>query len=168
MRLPGPLRRAGAYVLRRVRRGPGAGDLPVQTAALPWRCTKAGDLQILLITGRKSPRWLIPKGWPMQGKTLAEAAAQEAFEEAGVEGAIEPKPIGKFGHVKQHAMLGEMAVSVLVHPLAVRQELAEWPERQERSRRWFSLSDAAAAVASEELAALIRNFAAARGTEPRP
>lgn len=162
MKLPWPLRGAGALFLRRDRGSPGASNLPVQTAALPWRCTAAGDLEILLITSRRSPRWLVPKGWPMRGKSLAEAAAQEAFEEAGVEGEIDAAPIGRFGHVKQHAMLGSIDVSVLVHPLAVQRELSDWPERLERSRRWFSLPEAATAVASEDLGKLIEGFAAAR------
>jgi 8-oxo-dGTP pyrophosphatase MutT (NUDIX family) len=162
MKLPWPLRRAAAYFLRRDQQQPGATNLPVQTAALPWRCTSGGDLEVLLITSRGSPRWLIPKGWPMPGKSLAEAAAQEAYEEAGIEGRIDPQPIGRFAHVKQHGVLGTIDVTVIVHPLAVHRELPEWPERHERSRRWLSPRQAAAEVASGELAALIESFAAAQ------
>ena len=98
----------------------------------------------------------------MRGKSLAQAAAQEAFEEAGVEGRVEPEPIGRFGHVKQHAILGGIEVTVLVHPLEVRRELSDWPERRERRRRWFSLHEAASELASEDLRVLIQSFAAAR------
>jgi 8-oxo-dGTP pyrophosphatase MutT (NUDIX family) len=115
-------------------------------------------VEILLITGRSSARWSIPKGWPMLGKTLAEAAAQEAVEEAGVEGRIMPEPIGRFTHTKRHSVLGHFQTNILVHPLAVERELAEWPERRERTRRWFSREEASHRVASEELASLIRSF----------
>jgi 8-oxo-dGTP pyrophosphatase MutT (NUDIX family) len=103
----------------------------------------------------------------MFGKTLAEAAAQEAFEEAGVEGSLAPEPIGGFVHLKRHGVLGPFHTKVIVHPLAVERELAEWPERRERTRRWFSRGEASTAVASEELAVLIRSFAPAAAGVPR-
>ncbi len=102
----------------------------------------------------------------MQGKSLAEAAAQEAFEEAGVEGRIASEPIGRFTHVKRHAVLGPAKMSVIVHPLAVERELADWPERRERTRRWFGREEAARSVTSEELRALIRSIAPA--VRPHP
>ena len=60
----------------------------LQTGALPWRRAKGDQLEILLVTGRLSGRWIVPKGWPMRGKTMAKAAAQEAYEEAGVRGKV--------------------------------------------------------------------------------
>jgi 8-oxo-dGTP pyrophosphatase MutT (NUDIX family) len=156
VKLPWPLRKAGIFFLSHGRHG--AVDLPVQTAALPWRCTKAGGLEILLVTSRGAPRWLIPKGWPMRGKSLAEAAAREAFEEGGVEGQIQAEAIGSYVHVKNHDMLGAIRLKVEVRPLAVERELNDWPERLERARRWFGIEDAAATVASEELGVLIRDF----------
>ena len=76
-----------------------AAEVPIQTGALPWRLAPKNGIEVLLVTGRRSGRWSIPKGWPMPGKSLAEAAEQEAFEEAGVKGTIDPNPIGTFRHV---------------------------------------------------------------------
>lgn len=129
--------------------------LPVQTGALPWRLSRGNEVEILLVTGRRSGRWLIPKGWPMIGKTLAAAAAQEAFEEAGVEGTIDPEPLGAFHHDKQHVVLGGMAVKIVVHGLAVQRELATWPESGQRERQWFTARKAVEQIRSSELAALI-------------
>jgi 8-oxo-dGTP pyrophosphatase MutT (NUDIX family) len=112
-------------------------------------------LEVLLVTSRGSSRWLIPKGWPMLGKTLAAAAAQEAYEEAGVRGRIDPQPLGSFRHRKQHAILGALEVSILVHGLAVEQELPAWPEIGQRQRQWLSVEAAAAKVESVALAGLI-------------
>lgn len=98
---------------------------------------------------------MIPKGWPIPGLTLAKAAAQEAFEEAGIEGAVDQTPIGSFRHTKQHLTLGLFDVSIVVHPLAVERELAEWPERSQRERKWFSIKQAATSVDSDELKQLI-------------
>ena len=128
---------------------------PVQTGAIPWRLGEDGGPEVLLVTGRRSGRWLIPKGWPMMGRTLAAAAAQEAFEEAGVEGTVDPAPVGSFRHDKQHVVLGEIAVEIVVHALAVERELPSWPEFGQRQRRWLTARQAAGQVQSRELAALI-------------
>ena len=101
---------------------------------------------------------MIPKGWPIRGKTLATAAAQEAFEEAGVEGRVDSKPLGTFRHTKQHLTLGLLDVSIVVHPLAVDRELAKWPELGQRERKWFSIKQATESVESDELKQIIREL----------
>ena len=130
-------------------------DLPLQTGALPWRMGRKKRLEMLLVTGRRSGRWTIPKGWPMPGKSLAEAAAQEAYEEAGVRGTIDAVPVGSFDHVKQHLPTGLLEVRILVHPLNVAVELPKWPEIDQRRRKWFSVEEATKKVDSEQLRALI-------------
>ena len=130
-------------------------DRPLQTGALPWRIGRKKRLEVLLVTGRRSRRWTIPKGWPMTGKTLAEAAAQEAFEEAGVKGTIDPLPLGSFNHTKQNLPSGLLDVRILVHSLNVDRELPKWPEDGQRRRKWLSIEEAAKKVDSQELRALI-------------
>jgi ADP-ribose pyrophosphatase YjhB (NUDIX family) len=130
--------------------------LPVQTGALPFRVDRQ-RVEILLVTGRRSGRWTIPKGWPMPGRSLAGAAAREAFEEAGVKGVVDRRPIGKFRHIKQ-TMMGDLEVSIVVHSMAVETEEKEWPERGQRMRRWFTFKEAAATVDSAELRQLILDF----------
>jgi 8-oxo-dGTP pyrophosphatase MutT (NUDIX family) len=129
--------------------------LLLQTGALPWRFSDDAGLEVLLITGRRSSRWLLPKGWPMLGKTLAAAAAQEAFEEAGVIGRVDPAPLGAYLHTKQHVTLGDMKTRIIVHTLLVEQELTTWPESSQRQRRWFEVEQAARKVEAEGLADLI-------------
>ena len=128
----------------------------VQLAALPWR--NAASPEILLITSRETRRWVIPKGWPMVGLSAPEAAAREAFEEAGVEGDIDATAIGCFGYWKELREGRLKAVDVDVFPLRVAKELDEWPERGERTRRWFPKDEAAEAVDELELWSLIRGF----------
>lgn len=137
----------------------GNGQLPIQTGALPWRLAGNKGIEVLLVTSRRSGRWTIPKGWPMPGKTLAEAAAQEAFEEAGVKGTVDPKPIGSFRHVKQKLVTGDLEVNIVVHPMWVDREFPKWPELGERKRKWFTPKDAAKRVDSAELGELIRQSA---------
>jgi 8-oxo-dGTP pyrophosphatase MutT (NUDIX family) len=131
--------------------------LPIQTGALPWRVSKRRKPEVLLVTGRRSGRWMIPKGWPMAGRSLADAAAREAFEEAGISGTVDPQPLGSFHHVKR-GFFGTTNIEILVHSLSVEKELADWPERGERDRQWFPLKKAAAAVDSDELGRLISNL----------
>lgn len=133
-----------------------ASALPIQAGALPWRLAAKKSIEVLLVTGRRSGRWSIPKGWPMPGKSLAEAAAQEAFEEAGVKGTVDSRPIGTFRHVKQLLVIGDLEVKVVVHPLWVDREFPKWPELGQRKRKWFSAKDALKRVDSPELRELIR------------
>jgi 8-oxo-dGTP pyrophosphatase MutT (NUDIX family) len=135
--------------------------IPIQSGALPWRLKRtknAEKAEVLLVTGRRSGRWMIPKGWPVEGKSMADSAAQEAFEEAGIKGKVDPRPIGTFRHVKQHLLLGRLEVDIQVHPMAVKRELGDWPERGERTRKWFKVEEAAQRVDSEELKVLIVKF----------
>jgi ADP-ribose pyrophosphatase YjhB (NUDIX family) len=83
-----------------------------------------------------------------------EAAAGEAREEAGVVGLVEPQMIGTFHYGKTIANLTR-SVEVSVFRMVVQELLAEWPEAHERQRRWFTLEDAAAAVAEPGLIELI-------------
>jgi len=129
----------------------------VQYGALPWRMD-GGSLRVLLITTRTTRRWIIPKGWPMEGKQPHEAAAQEAWEEAGVRGDIGANPIGAFHYAKLKSSGKVKRLRVDVFPLSVTEELADWPEAQERERRWFSVEDAADIAGEPELAELLRNF----------
>jgi 8-oxo-dGTP pyrophosphatase MutT (NUDIX family) len=95
----------------------------------------------------------------MAGKSLAQAAAQEAYEEAGVRGTIDAQSIGGFEHVKHSAIGGPLKVFVYVYPLAVERELKSWPEEAQRSRRWFGHSEVLEIVQSDGLLDIMRRFA---------
>jgi 8-oxo-dGTP pyrophosphatase MutT (NUDIX family) len=62
-------------------------DVRTQFAALCYRVVKK-KVKVLVISSRGTGRWIVPKGWPMDGKTPADAALQEAWEEAGVIGKV--------------------------------------------------------------------------------
>src|SRR5438270_65110 len=72
----------------------------VQYGALPWRRTPDGALEVLLITTRGTRRWIVPKGWADDGLDPREAAAIEAYEEAGVLGDVNGEPLGMLVHRK--------------------------------------------------------------------
>jgi uncharacterized protein len=125
-----------------------------QIAALPVRQRDDGALLVLLVTSRETGRWVIPKGWPWPDRQEWMSAAEEAREEAGVLGWTHPTSIGIFTYDKRRPT-GSVPVQVTVYRLEVTEELATWPECNERQRYWFTLSEAAAAVTEPELRILI-------------
>lgn len=132
-----------------------------QIAALPYRSSGPGadaPLEILLVTSRGTGRWVLPKGNLSKRLSPAAAAAREAHEEAGLEGAIASAPMGAYRYHKLLDGGTALLVEVDVYPLAVTGELDDWPERAERERRWFTLGDAAAAVDEPDLRVLIQSF----------
>ncbi|CAN5371662.1 NUDIX hydrolase [soil metagenome] len=135
-----------------------------QVAALPWRDAIRPDgvagLEILLVSSRETRRWVIPKGWPMKGKTDPQAAAQEAYEEAGLDGRIVDTPIGEYPYLKRLKSGAARAVTVDVYPLKVTGEHATWPEKGQRTLQWMDPVEAALAVQEPELRDLIARFAA--------
>ena len=133
-----------------------AGDSQ-QYAALPWRHVQR--FEILLITSRETRRWVIPKGWPMSGKSPTESAAQEAYEEAGIRGQIAVQAMGHYGYSKRLRGGAKKRFRVDVFAMEVTEILDLWPEAHERARQWLSPQEAVALVEEPELGALIRRFA---------
>ena len=129
-----------------------------QVAAIPYRRTPAGGIEVLLITSRDTGRWVIPKGHLMPGRTRAAAAQQEAYEEAGLIGTICPVPVGSYRYVKRRRDGSGRPAKVKVYPLPVERQLSDWPERRQRRFGWFPAEQAARLVAEPELGALIAAF----------
>jgi 8-oxo-dGTP pyrophosphatase MutT (NUDIX family) len=134
-----------------------------QIAALPVRYTHDGLVLVLLVTSRETARWVIPKGWPWPDCEEWISAAEEAREEAGVLGMIHPASIGSYQYDKRQPT-GALAVHVTVFRLEVTEELAAWPEGNQRKRSWFSLTEAAAVVEEPDLQNLIRQLPKGAGT----
>ncbi len=101
---------------------------------------------------------MIPKGNPIAGLASHEAAAQEAFEEAGIRGIPCPSAVGDFCYDKRRRSGRLRPMIVSVYPMQVVEQVADWPERDQRETRWFPPDKAAAAVDEPELKALIRGF----------
>lgn len=132
-----------------------------QIAALPYRATSDvidAPVEILLVTSRQTKRWVVPKGNPVAGLSPHAAAAHEALEEAGVEGAASPLALGQYRYRKTRSNGAQLMFDVTVYPLSVTAELEEWAEQAERERQWFPLSEAVALVDEPDLGELIRKF----------
>jgi 8-oxo-dGTP pyrophosphatase MutT (NUDIX family) len=126
-----------------------------QYGALPYLITEAGHVRVLLVTTRGRQDWIIPKGWPIPRLTAAATAAREAYEEAGLIGTIVgDQPCGSFSYEKSARR--RMLFQVSVFLFAVQRQLRKWPEKSERTTRWFAPEEAAMLVGPAGLGEILR------------
>ncbi|ARU58789.1 phosphohistidine phosphatase [Oleiphilus messinensis] len=123
-----------------------------QSAVIPYRMEN-GLLEILVMGSSSGRHWGVPKGIAEPGLSLQDSAAKEAFEEAGVLGAIDGV-VGDYDYPKWGGRC-----SVAVYSLRVTEVLAEadWPEFH-RGRRWLSPDAAVACVEQPELRRLLSRW----------
>jgi len=129
----------------------------IQYAALPYRVS-GETIEILLITSRRTRRWIIPKGWPMDGYQPQRCAALEALEEAGVSGEMGSNAVGRYQYLKQFKAGISVPCKVDIYALKVTRERKTWAERNRRERRWCTVAEAAAAVDEPQLRLAILKF----------
>lgn len=122
----------------------------VQSAVIPYR-ERDGKLEILLITSRKRRRWVIPKGVKEPELSAQVSAAQEALEEAGIEGRVSERPIGYYEYEKWGG-----TCRVEVFTMAVEKVHEQWLENY-RGREWISIAEAARRAKEKQLKQLIRS-----------
>ena len=126
-------------------------DIGEQIGALPMHWDKKGNLRILMVTSRDTGRWVMPKGWLMDGKRPWAAAEIEALEEAGAVGHIGHEVIGTFHYDKGLDDGSSLPCRVDVYPMIVDKLKRRWKERNERRRHWFTPKAAAKRVQEPEL-----------------
>jgi 8-oxo-dGTP pyrophosphatase MutT (NUDIX family) len=125
-----------------------------QAGALPYTVVE-GRVVFLLVTTRRTGRWIFPKGAPIKKLQPWEVARLEAYEEAGIEGDVETTPIGHYRTLK--AGIRPVLVDVDVFPMRVTRQFDDWPEKGKRHRHWVVLRDAKRLLSDPKL----KEFAAA-------
>jgi 8-oxo-dGTP pyrophosphatase MutT (NUDIX family) len=115
-----------------------------QVAAVCYR-VRHGVVEFLLVQTRGSGRWTFPKGSAEKGLTHAQAAALEAFEEAGVHGRIEQASFTTYLSRKREAAR-KSATKSAGKGLAVNAHLCQVlrlgkPKESNRNRTWFSVEE---------------------------
>lgn len=132
-----------------------------QVAAVCYR-KRGASPEFLLVRTRGGGRWTFPKGGAEPGLTHAQAAALEAFEEAGVHGRIEE---ASFARYVRRPRSGSSAKGSDEKERAVEAHLCEVlrlspPVESKRDRTWFSVEEARRRLRegrkSSEGAALVR------------
>ena len=129
-----------------------------QVAALCYQQTKSGK-RVLLITSRGTGRWILPKGWPIEGKDGPGSALQEAWEEAGVaEARMDPAPLGSYRYDKGLKDGEHIPIETTVYQAQVDSLEPTYPEAHQRSRKWFPPQEAAELVDEPQLKAILKAF----------
>lgn len=130
----------------------------VQVAALCYR-QRNGSKDVLLITSRGTGRWIVPKGWPIDGLDGPQSALQEAWEEAGVRDAeIQAEPVGQYDYIKGMDSGGSVSVQTQVYLARVDALSSTYPEVDERTRKWVAPADAANMVDEPGLKQILRDL----------
>src|SRR6202163_4486938 len=112
-----------------------------QVAAVCYR-VRDGNIEFLLVRTRKG-RWIFPKGKAEPGLTHAQAAALEAFEEAGVHGRMEEASFARYVRRKRGMRGAARADRSAEKEIVVQAHLCEVsrldaPQEQGRNPTWFS------------------------------
>ena len=129
----------------------------LQFAALCHRDGPKGR-EVLLVTSSHG-RWILPKGWPIRGKSGAETAVQEAWEEAGVDVAeVASDPVGEFLTVKRFDDKPDLPCALKVYSVEVAGIANDFPEADRRQRRWVSIDEAQEMVDEPGLQKLLQGF----------
>jgi len=125
-----------------------------QSSVIPYRL-RDGELEIMIVRSSQKKHWVVPKGIHEPGLTAQESAAREALEEAGVEGHVDPEPVGNYRYEKW----GGICV-VDVFTMEVRHIIpeSEW-EESHRTRQWVTAQEAASLLRQAELGPMVMALA---------
>jgi 8-oxo-dGTP pyrophosphatase MutT (NUDIX family) len=129
----------------------------LQLAALCYRIGQKGR-EVLLVTSSNG-RWILPKGWPIDGLKARDAALQEAWEEGGVrKGKVAKKPLGSFLGIKRYDNGTEVACKTKVFEVKVRDLAKDYPEAEQRDRMWVTPKKAAKLVDEAGLKEILTGY----------
>lgn len=113
-----------------------------QVAAVCYRIRRS-RLEFLLVRTRGGERWTFPKGSAEPGLTPAQAAALEAFEEAGVHGRIEQTSFARYFSQKcRGSKRRSLARELIVNAHLCQVLRLAKPKEADRDRTWFSAEEA--------------------------
>lgn len=117
----------------------------VKSCVIPFRITE-GKLELLMVTSMKKQKWIFPKGYIEFNLSAFESAKKEAYEEAGVVGENETVELGSFRLKKKN----EVAL-LKVFSMEVTKELKDYPEKNMRKRKWFTIDEMNEAIENQDL-----------------
>jgi 8-oxo-dGTP pyrophosphatase MutT (NUDIX family) len=121
-----------------------------QAGAIPLRGGR-----VCLITSSDGLRWQVPKGMIDHGDSFHDSAHKEAWEEAGVRGKLHDQPAGSYRYDKEGTLC-----EVTLYVMHVTFVADDWPEKEERRRRWAELDEALDAVANDGLRDVLQKLKA--------
>jgi len=114
--------------------------VPVQVAAVCYRRRRSG-IEFLLVR-TSSGRWIFPKGRIEESLSNREAAAREAWEEAGALGLIEPRAF----HIFRYTRGDPDQDLVFIEAYLLEVLRTGFPEEEHREPTWFNAEEGRRAV----------------------
>ncbi|KAI3466948.1 hypothetical protein Pfo_023611 [Paulownia fortunei] len=99
---------------------------------------KDPELEVLVISSKKSQGMMFPKGGWELDESAEGAASRESLEEAGVLGNVECE-LGRWVFKSKSC---ERYHEGFMFPLLVTQQLDFWPEKTARKREWMTVAKA--------------------------
>jgi 8-oxo-dGTP pyrophosphatase MutT (NUDIX family) len=111
-----------------------------QVAAVCYR-QRNDSIEFLLVRTR-GDRWIFPKGNAEPGLTHAQAAALEAFEEAGVHGRMQEACFSRYARVERNSSERDSRKTVTVNAYLCEVLRLESPQESGRNPTWFSAEKA--------------------------
>jgi 8-oxo-dGTP pyrophosphatase MutT (NUDIX family) len=115
--------------------------LPLQVAAVCYRLT-GESVEFLLVNTNGGGKWTFPKGAPEPLMSHSQAAAKEAFEEAGVRGDIESKHFHLYLHSKGVFWKPPGVREFVVKAFLMEVEETGYSHEMDRDPTWFLPEDA--------------------------
>jgi len=111
----------------------------VHVAAVCYRLR--GNQPEFLLVRTRNGHWTFPKGGVGKDATRADAAAREAYEEAGVKGSVERSPFTSYSHCKPGNLRSRRRV-VWVHAHLCEVRRLVRPLEPYRNPKWFKAEKA--------------------------
>jgi 8-oxo-dGTP pyrophosphatase MutT (NUDIX family) len=128
-----------------------------QVAAVCYRLRNSG-IEFLLVQTRGG-RWTFPKGSAEPGLTHAQAAALEAFEEAGVHGRMEEAAFARYVRRKRGEGRDSNGIEVAVCAYLCEVSWLGAPQESGRNPSWFSPEKTKRRLRADRAAADGKEFA---------
>jgi 8-oxo-dGTP pyrophosphatase MutT (NUDIX family) len=123
-----------------------------EIGALPYRIKK-NRIELVLVKTRDGKRWILPKGHTEKRMSHADVAKMEAYEEAGVLGAID-----KDNYAEVVMRRGIKRTKLRIYPLKSKKVLNSWPESDERERVVVQSDDALKMITDKPLRKCVKTL----------
>ena len=114
---------------------------------IPFRVLESGDFEVLIISTKRK-NWSLPKGNLIKSIGPQRTALLEAYEEAGIEGSLQPKPLP--------CSVGRTCI--YLYPMEVTKVFEDWPEAYFRKRKWVRLSKVSHMLHHRSMGKTLRKF----------
>ncbi len=115
--------------------------LPLQVAAVCFR-RRGPDVEFLLVNTNGGGKWTFPKGDPDSSLSHSKAAEREAWEEAGVQGTIEPRHFHLYIHSKGVFWKPPGVREFVIKAFLLEVDHIGQPDEHTRNPTWFGPDDA--------------------------